>query len=118
MMIPVTIPALLAERARTLPDKIFLYFRDLEISYQQLHEITNRLAHGLRARGFSPGDKICVMLPNCAEYVYLFLAAPKLAVTVVPVNTALKHEEVAYIAENSDARALVVSPALLELAIA
>jgi long-chain acyl-CoA synthetase len=56
------------------------------------------------------------MLPNCPEYVYLFLGAPKAAITLVPLNTALKGEEIAYIADNSDARAIIVSPNFLELA--
>ncbi|MEW6734749.1 MAG: AMP-binding protein, partial [Acidobacteriota bacterium] len=113
-----TIPALLSARARANPAKIFLYFRDLEVSYQKLDEITNRLAQGLAALGLRVGDKLCVMLPNCPEYVYLFLGASKLAVTLVPINIALKHDEICYIADNSDAVAIVAAGPLLGLAAA
>lgn len=111
-----TIPALLTARARAQADKIFLYFKDIEVSYGELAARTARLAGGLAQLGLVAGDKVCVMLPNCAEYVYLFLGAPRLGVTLVPINTALKQEEVAYIADNSDARAIVVTPAFLPVA--
>src|ERR1051326_7936083 len=111
-----TIAALLAQQAQAMPDKIFLYFGAQEVSYRELDEITNRVAAGLRALGMAKNDKLCVMLPNCPEYVYLFLGAPKLGVTIVPINTALKLDEIAYIADNSDARAIVVSPNFLPLA--
>lgn len=102
-----TIPALLRQRAQTTPEKVFLYFRDLEVSYRQLDEITNRVANGLAALGFQKGDKVCLLLPNCPEFVSLFLGAPKLGVVLVPLNVLLKAEEVQYIVNNSDATAIV-----------
>ncbi|MBI4851895.1 MAG: long-chain fatty acid--CoA ligase [Acidobacteria bacterium] len=105
-----TIPALLHTKAQANPNKTFLYFEDLTISYQELDLITNQVANGLEKLGLKPGDKICILLPNSPEYVYLFLGAPKLGVTVVPINTALKQEECAYIIDNSDACAIVISP--------
>src|SRR5437762_13673753 len=95
-----TIPGLLRERALQEPEKVFLYFKDREVTYRELDKITNQIAHGLEALGLKEGDKLCVMLPNCEEYVYLFLGAPKLGVTIVPINTALKRDEIAYIANN------------------
>lgn len=111
-----TIPALLAEKAQSMPEKIFLYFGSLEISYKELDSTTNRIANGLAAMGLEPGAKICVMLPNCPEYVYMFLGTPKLGAAIVPINTALKRDEIAYIADDSDASAMIVSPQFLDLA--
>lgn len=104
-----TIPALLKSRAESNPNKIFLYFNDSTVSYKDLDLITNQIANGLKELGLKEGDKISIMLPNSPEYVYLFLGAPKLGVTVVPINTALKQEECAYIIDNSDSCAIVIS---------
>lgn len=104
-----TIPALLSTRAQSSPNKTFLYFEDLKVSYKELDLITNQVAHGLKTLGLKPQDKLCILLPNSPEYVYLFLGAPKLGVTVVPINTALKQEEIAYIIDNSDACAIVIT---------
>lgn len=102
-----TIPALLRQRAQATPEKIFLYFRDLEISFRQLDEITNRVANGLAAVGIRNGDKVCLLLSNCPEFVYLFFGAPKVGAVLVPINTLLKAEEVRYIVNNSDAAIIV-----------
>jgi long-chain acyl-CoA synthetase len=115
-MAPSTIPALLQERALQNPEKIYLYFGNIEVSYKELNSITNRVARGLVSLGLRPGDKLCVMLPNCPEYVYLFLGAPKAGITLVPLNTALKQDELAFITDNSDARAFVTTPSFLDLA--
>ena len=41
----------LAERARTRPDDVYLLFDDNRITYRQLNERVNRLANGLRKLG-------------------------------------------------------------------
>lgn len=110
-----TIPDLLRMRAHSTPDKTFLYFHDLEVSYGQLDELTNRIAHGLIALGLNKGDKICLMLTNRPEFVYLFLAAPKVGAVLVPINVLLKAEEVQYIVNNSDATTMVVEDKFLPL---
>ncbi|MCS6806963.1 MAG: long-chain-fatty-acid--CoA ligase [Acidobacteriota bacterium] len=110
-----TIPDLLRLRAQTTPDKTFLYFHDLEVSYGQLHELTNRVARGLLELGVNKGDKVCVMLTNRPEFVYLFLATPKLGAVLVPINVLLKAEEVQYIVNNSDATTMVTESKFLPL---
>jgi long-chain acyl-CoA synthetase len=47
--------------------------------------------------------------------VYLFLGVPKIGATLVPINTALKLDEVAYIVKDSDACAIVINPLFLDL---
>jgi long-chain acyl-CoA synthetase len=110
-----TIPHLLRLRANAAPDKTFLYFQDVEVSYSQLDETTNRMANGLLALGVQKGDKVCVLLTNRPEFVYLFLGAPKLGAVLVPINVLLKAEEVQYIVNNSDATTIVTEDKFLPL---
>lgn len=110
-----TIPALLRRQAENRPDKVFLYFHDLEVTYRQLDEITNRLANGLTRLGIRKGEKICLLLSNRPEFVYVFLGGPKVGAVLVPINIRLKAEEVQYIVENSDATVIVTEDAFLPL---
>lgn len=110
-----TIPALLRRRAQSSPDKTFLYYRDLEISYRQMDDITTRVANGLAALGVQKGDKVCLLLSNCPEFIYLFLGAPKQGAVLVPINVLLKAEEVQYIVNHSDAAILVAEAQFLPL---
>ena len=48
------------------PDKPALIFadRDLAVTYRELEERSNRLAHAFRAWGLKPGDGIAAVLTN------------------------------------------------------
>ena len=104
---PKTIPQLLEARAKQAPSKRFLYFKEKEISYSQLDEIANRIANGLIELGVQPGQKVCVLMTNCAEYVYCFFGISKSGAVTTPINSLLKGEEITYIINNSDAKALI-----------
>jgi long-chain acyl-CoA synthetase len=110
-----TIPALLRQRARSTPGKTFLYYHEVEVSYSQLDDITNRVAKGLTGLGGRKGDKVCLLLPNCPEFVYLFLGVPKSGAVLVPINVLLKAEEVQYIVNDSDATTIVAEAQFLPL---
>ncbi len=89
-------------------DKVFLYFRDQKITYQELDEYVNRVANGLRELGIGPGDKVGIMLPNCPEFLYSHFALLRLGASPVPINVALKGEGLRYIIDNSEAKAVFI----------
>ncbi len=103
----------LAERARTRPDDVYLLFDDNRITYRQLNERVNRLADGLRKLGARAGDGIAIMMPNRPEWLYAFFATQKLAAYVVPVNIGLKGEGLSYILNHSEASYLIVGAELI-----
>jgi len=85
----------------------------------------NQVVHGLRALGLQPGDVVATVLPNGAEFLEVMLAAQQAGWYVVPINFHLVGPEIAYIVENSGAKALIaherfateVSRAAAELAL-
>ncbi|UCD57964.1 MAG: long-chain fatty acid--CoA ligase [Candidatus Hydrogenedentota bacterium] len=107
MQVPKTIPQLLEMRTKQNPSKTFLYFKDKEVSYSQMDEIANRVANGLIELGVEKGDKVCLLMTNCAEYIYCFFGIAKAGSVATPINSLLKAEEIAYIVNNSDARLLI-----------
>ena len=56
------------------PDKTALYFASDAYSYQQLGELSRKLARGLQQNGVVSGDRVAIFLPNCPEAVMMFLA--------------------------------------------
>jgi fatty-acyl-CoA synthase len=85
---------------------------DLRLSYGELEARINRLTHGLRALGVGPGDRVGALMHNRAEYVELNAALAGLGATSVQIGYRLKGAEVAYLLENSGARALVFQASL------
>src|SRR5690606_16428483 len=69
-------------------------------------------------RGLRFGDHIAVMMENNADYIAVAWAAQRSGLYCTPVNWHFNAEEVAYVLDDCDARALVTSYAQREVAAA
>jgi len=88
-------------------DKPALIHGDTVSTWAQYTARTNRLAHGLLARGLVAGDKVSFYLRNSPAYSELLGACFKARLTHVNVNYRYIEDELVYIIDNSDS-ALVV----------
>lgn len=79
-----------------------------------MDELSGRLAAGLQRLGLSKGDRLALMLPNCAEFVPLWFAAAKLGAVETPVNPALKERLLEHVLRDCGATILVCDAAVLE----
>ncbi len=93
--------------AARVPEHVAFIEGDRRVTYAQLEDRTNRLAHALAARGVGEGDRIAIKLPNSIAFFEVWIAAAKLQAAVVLVNTHLLPDEVAYIVSDSQASLLV-----------
>jgi acyl-CoA synthetase (AMP-forming)/AMP-acid ligase II len=94
--------------AKKFADTIALKDATRSLTYSELNRRVNRLAHSLLSLGLTKGDKVAVLLENSIEIVEVFLATAKTGLIIVPINFRLVSREVEYIADNSDARAIIV----------
>jgi fatty-acyl-CoA synthase len=79
------------------------------LSYRELDEGSNRLAHLFRQMGLQPGDRIGVMLRNSVDFPLVYWAAQRSGLLMALLSTHLKVPEAAYILGDSGARALLFS---------
>jgi acyl-CoA synthetase (AMP-forming)/AMP-acid ligase II len=94
--------------AKKFPNTIALKDARRQFTYPALNSRVNRLAHRLLSMGLGKGDKVAVLMENSIEIVEVFLACAKTGIVIVPINFRLVSREVAYILDNSDAKALIV----------
>ncbi|MGI9589741.1 MAG: AMP-binding protein, partial [Myxococcota bacterium] len=87
-----------------------------ETSWRDFDARVNRLIHALRARGLPVGARISVLSGNRREYFEVLCAAAHAGWIVVPINWHFAAEEVRYVLENSDSRALVADDRFAALA--
>jgi 2-aminobenzoate-CoA ligase len=93
-----------------------ILFRDRVITYGALQEQANRLGNVLASGGVAEEDRVVILSPNQPLSVVANFAAMKLGAIPVPASPLLSPSEVAWVANNSEARALLVHPAMLPLA--
>ncbi|HYG82805.1 MAG TPA: AMP-binding protein, partial [Pyrinomonadaceae bacterium] len=112
---PKNIRELLERRARATPGKHFLFSEadGRAYTYAEFDAAASRAALMLAARGIKKGDAVSLLMPNGAEYVIAYFACFKLGALAGPVNSLLKSEEISYVVNNSEARALLVHPEFL-----
>ncbi len=79
------------------------------VSFGELEARANRGAHALRALGLKIGDTLAMACDNRPDYFDIFWATQRSGITLVPMSTRLKVDEIGYILEDSGAKALLIS---------
>lgn len=98
----------LAEHAiDAVPDRVALICGDDQLTYAQLEEQANRLAHYLLDQGVKKDDKVGLYCRNRNEIVVAMLGIVKAGAILVNVNFRYVEGELKYLFENSDMVALV-----------
>src|SRR3954447_9428309 len=101
-------------RARMTPGKTALVQDGRVTTYADLHRASTRVAHGLRGRGVTRGDRVAFLGLNSVELVVAMFAIAKLGAVFVPVNTRLAPAELSHVLEHSGSRLLLVEDALVD----
>ncbi len=86
-----TIPELLEQAVKKWARRDALVFSlrpglERRWTYQELWDDIGHVAAALHARGFVPGDRLALLLPNCPEYVFSYFAALRLGLEVVQIS--------------------------------
>jgi crotonobetaine/carnitine-CoA ligase len=103
------IRTLFEESVSRSPEEAFFVFKDTEVTYEDFLGTANRIANGLLSLGVRKGDRVAILLPNCLEFPYCWLAANMIGAVMVPVNSRLVDREIKHIINHSDAELLITS---------
>ncbi len=104
-----TIHELVAGQARLIPEAVALVCRDVNLSYAELNERANRLAHFLRARGVRTQSLVAVCMERTPELVVGVLAILKAGGAYVPLDPRYPPDRLDFMLADSGARWLLTS---------
>ena len=104
-----SIRALVESSVSRTPEKPLFLFKDQKVTYAEVLDSVNRIANGFLDLGIKKGDKVAILLPNCLEFPYCWLAANMIGAVMVPVNNRFVVDEAKYILNHSEAKLLVTS---------
>jgi fatty-acyl-CoA synthase len=69
----------------------------------------DRVARGFIALGIQPGDKVALWMLNRPEWIEAAFAVLKIGAVLVPINTRLRTDDVAYILDQSDSTTVILA---------
>jgi 3-oxocholest-4-en-26-oate---CoA ligase len=93
--------------ADAFPERIALVCGDRQLTYHEVEERANRLAHYLAATGVRPGDHVGVYARNSVEAAETLIAICKLRAVAININYRYVENELHYLLADSDLVALV-----------
>jgi acetyl-CoA synthetase len=100
------------------PDKVAVLWEGEEgtiraVSYAELREMADRLAHGLRSLGVGDGDTVGIFLPMAPETVAATLACAKLGAIYLPIFSGYAADAVATRLQDAEAKILITADGTL-----
>jgi len=94
-------------------DRPAILFEDQRITYAQLLTQANKLGTALRKLGVEEGDRVLLRTPNIPPALVTNFAVLKLGGVFTPTSPLFSRAEIAHVANDSEAVAIVVHAALL-----
>jgi carnitine-CoA ligase len=102
-----TLGGLLELRAAEAGDRPFIVMSGVRLTFAEFNERVNNVAHGLRAAGVDPGDRVAVMLGNSLEFLLASYALKKLGAVEVAINTGFRGAGLVHVVNLTGARLLI-----------
>lgn len=106
----------IADHASAAPQSPALVTDGGAISFGELHARSQRVAAALREVGLRRGDGVAVVLPNRPEFFEITWGAQLSGLYYTAVNTHFLPDEVGYVIDDSDAKAVFVEASMPEFA--
>ncbi|HXV84573.1 MAG TPA: AMP-binding protein [Candidatus Binatia bacterium] len=98
----------LDQTAQRLPEKTAIITKDEELTFATLNQKVHGLAAHLQQAGVDPGDRVGVLLPNCAAIPLSYFATQKIGAVTVILDARLKGKELQGVLKDAALKLLVV----------
>ncbi|MBD0390519.1 MAG: AMP-binding protein, partial [Nostoc sp. C3-bin3] len=95
------------------PDAIALVFANLELTYRELNNRANQLAHHLQNLGVKPDTLVGICMKRSIEMVVGILAIMKAGGAYLPLDPSYPKERLAFMLEDAQLPLLLVQPHLI-----
>ena len=107
-----TIHSLVTSAASRDPEATAVCFENERISYGELNQKANQLAHRLRSNGVGPDVPVAVCMERSVELIVTLLAVLKAGGAYVPIEPANPRGRIEFVLADSKARLLVTDVSL------
>src|SRR5690606_28790182 len=112
---PLNIANGVREFAQVSPEVTAVVDGDRTLTYAELGERAARLANVLLDQGLEAGSHVAICLGNRLEFPEIACGIAMAGMVMVPLNPRYTEREARFVVEHSDARAVVVDRALVDV---
>lgn len=109
----VTLIDFLQNAIKERPNHLALVFEDRQYTYEELGEISRKLASSLQKKGVTKGTRVALMMNNCPELIFSYYAVLYLGGIVVQNNPMYRDRELIYQLNDSGSEILIIEDQLL-----
>ncbi|XP_063983454.1 long-chain fatty acid transport protein 4 isoform X2 [Diachasmimorpha longicaudata] len=96
------------------PNKPCLICEDQEWTFQEIEDLSNKVATIFKNHGYRKGDTVALLMENRPEYVAIWLGLAKLGIVIPFINTYLRKSSLLHSVNISKCQALIFSVELAE----
>ncbi len=108
----VSIPVLFAQQVARAPEAVAVSFEGRSLTYRELDEAANRLAHLLAVQGAGPGQCVALLFPRSAEAIISILAVLKTGAAYLPLDPVHPRSRIKFMTEDSGPIAAITTAEL------
>lgn len=109
-----TIIELFEEQVEKTPSNVALVFGEQTLTYQELNEKANQLAHYLIHQGIKNNDVVALVLNRSLEMIIAILGILKSGAAYLPIDPTYPKNRIEYILEDSHVSIVLTKPNLLD----
>ncbi|MEJ7675718.1 MAG: amino acid adenylation domain-containing protein [Chitinophagaceae bacterium] len=104
-----TIVDLFEEQALKTPDTVALVFEEEKLTYKELNDKSNQLAHYLKSKGVKEGILVPICIEKSVEMIIGILGILKAGGAYVPIDPVYPEDRISYMLEDTQAKIIVTS---------
>ena len=111
---PVSVPVLFAAQVARTPEAVSVVCEGRSMTYRELEEAANRLAHLLAGHGVGPGQCVALLLSRSGEAIVAILAVLKTGAAYLPIDPALPAARIGFMVADAAPIAAVTTTGLAD----
>ena len=109
-----SVPVLFAAQVSRTPEAVALVCAGRSMTYRELDEAANRLAHLLTAHGAGPGERVALLFSRSAEAIVAVLAVLKTGAAYLPIDPAVPAARIEFMLTDAAPIAAVTTAGLAD----
>ena len=111
---PVSVPVLFDAQVARTPEAVAIRCEGRSLTYRELEEAANRLAHLLAAQGVGPGECVALLFSRSAEAIIAILAVLKTGAAYLPIDPTVPDARIQFVVADAAPIAAVTTAGLAD----